>query len=506
MRPGRRSSTRSRPGWPPAAPTSSSAGYSRRRPSPCSRRTPARSSPPRTTRPSTTASSSSAAAGSSRTPRRRRSRHCSTTDASGVGEVREVTRLAAAYVELVCERFGAPLEGLNVVLDCANGAMTEVAPRGLRAAGRVRHGGRERARRHEHQRTAAAPPTSACSRGSCPSVGADLGVAFDGDGDRMLAVDAAGNEVDGDQIVAVLALHLGVDLVAVTADDEPRLPPAHGRARHPRRHHRRRRPLRARGSSRRGRRARRRAVRARPLPRRPRQRGRPGRRRCCSAGRSWSRGARSPTWPPSAALSAGEGERAGARARSSRRASATRSRGSKPSWTGRGRVLVRPSGTEPVVRVLAEAETEEEARRLCASIGCSRAERARLDAQPGSCFWSRFSGTDRLRGSVEQRESGRDPGEDGRGVFECAGSSDTSGPRTARPLLLQGLERLEYRGYDSAGLCLVEDEGLDYVRAVGNLDQLKEAARAQRLAVARPASGTRAGRRTAGSASRTPIR
>jgi phosphoglucosamine mutase len=46
---------------------------------------------------------------------------------------------------------------------------------------------------------------------------ADLGVAFDGDGDRMLAVDAAGAPVDGDQIVAILALHLGVDLVAVTS-------------------------------------------------------------------------------------------------------------------------------------------------------------------------------------------------------------------------------------------------------------------------------------------------
>jgi glutamine---fructose-6-phosphate transaminase (isomerizing) len=51
------------------------------------------------------------------------------------------------------------------------------------------------------------------------------------------------------------------------------------------------------------------------------------------------------------------------------------------------------------------------------------------------------------------------------------------GSRTAKDLLLQGLERLEYRGYDSAGLCLIEEEGLDYVRAVGNLDQLKEAAR-----------------------------
>jgi phosphoglucosamine mutase len=46
--------------------------------------------------------------------------------------------------------------------------------------------------------------------------GADLGVAFDGDGDRVLAVDAEGSEVDGDQIVALLALHLGVDVVAVT--------------------------------------------------------------------------------------------------------------------------------------------------------------------------------------------------------------------------------------------------------------------------------------------------
>ncbi len=46
--------------------------------------------------------------------------------------------------------------------------------------------------------------------------GHDLGVAFDGDGDRMLAVDGAGNMVDGDQILAILALHLGVEVVAVT--------------------------------------------------------------------------------------------------------------------------------------------------------------------------------------------------------------------------------------------------------------------------------------------------
>jgi len=50
------------------------------------------------------------------------------------------------------------------------------------------------------------------------------------------------------------------------------------------------------------------------------------------------------------------------------------------------------------------------------------------------------------------------------------------GPREAKPLLLQGLKRLEYRGYDSAGIALREASGLDYVRAVGNLENLVAAA------------------------------
>ena len=50
------------------------------------------------------------------------------------------------------------------------------------------------------------------------------------------------------------------------------------------------------------------------------------------------------------------------------------------------------------------------------------------------------------------------------------------GTREAKPLLLQGLRRLEYRGYDSAGIALREDGGLDYIRAVGNLQNLVDAA------------------------------
>src|SRR5215210_3184832 len=50
------------------------------------------------------------------------------------------------------------------------------------------------------------------------------------------------------------------------------------------------------------------------------------------------------------------------------------------------------------------------------------------------------------------------------------------GRRPSKSLLLQGLERLEYRGYDSAGLALLERDGLEYVRAVGNLENLKRVA------------------------------
>ena len=50
------------------------------------------------------------------------------------------------------------------------------------------------------------------------------------------------------------------------------------------------------------------------------------------------------------------------------------------------------------------------------------------------------------------------------------------GEREAKPLLLQGLKRLEYRGYDSAGIALREHDRLDYVRAVGNLENLVAAA------------------------------
>src|ERR1700681_1429717 len=64
----------------------------------------------------------------------------------------------------------------------------------------------------------------------------------------------------------------------------------------------------------------------------------------------------------------------------------------------------------------------------------------------------------------------------GRKELRVCGIIGYVGPREAKPLLLRGLERLEYRGYDSAGIALRETGGLDYVRAVGNLQKLKDAA------------------------------
>src|ERR1700749_1736330 len=49
------------------------------------------------------------------------------------------------------------------------------------------------------------------------------------------------------------------------------------------------------------------------------------------------------------------------------------------------------------------------------------------------------------------------------------------GPRKARPVLLAGLEKLEYRGYDSAGISVLDGDRIDAVRAVGNLSALRGA-------------------------------
>jgi phosphoglucosamine mutase len=135
--------------------------------------------------------------------------------ATGGGEVARVDIAVDSYLEHVLERFGSDLSRLRIAVDCANGAYSDVAPRAFAELGaEVEAIGNEPT--GDNINVGCGATDLAGLQQTVTSGGFDLGVAFDGDGDRMLAVDENGAIVDGDQIVAILALHLGVDLVAVT--------------------------------------------------------------------------------------------------------------------------------------------------------------------------------------------------------------------------------------------------------------------------------------------------
>ncbi len=133
----------------------------------------------------------------------------------GGGEIDRVDIATDSYLEHVLERFGSDLSGRRIAVDCANGAYSGIAPQAFEQLGaEVTTIGNEPDGENINV-GCGATDLSLIAR-VVREKQLDLGVAFDGDGDRMLAVDAGGNAVDGDQILAVLALHLGVDVVAVT--------------------------------------------------------------------------------------------------------------------------------------------------------------------------------------------------------------------------------------------------------------------------------------------------
>jgi phosphoglucosamine mutase len=134
---------------------------------------------------------------------------------SHVGEIDEVGVATDSYLEHVLERFGSDLSGLRVGVDCANGAYSGLAPKAFEQLGATVTAIGDEPDGTNINVDCGATDLRVLQR-VVTEQRLDLGVAFDGDGDRMLAVDADGNEVDGDQIVAVLALDRGVELVAVT--------------------------------------------------------------------------------------------------------------------------------------------------------------------------------------------------------------------------------------------------------------------------------------------------
>jgi phosphoglucosamine mutase len=132
-----------------------------------------------------------------------------------LGQIDDLEVAVDSYRNHVLERFGTDLTGLRIGVDCANGAYSWIAPRAFEDLGAkvssigVRPNG-------SNINVGCGATDLRALRRLVLDQGLDLGVAFDGDGDRLLAVDGNGRAVDGDQIVAVLALDLGVDLVAVT--------------------------------------------------------------------------------------------------------------------------------------------------------------------------------------------------------------------------------------------------------------------------------------------------
>jgi phosphoglucosamine mutase len=131
------------------------------------------------------------------------------------GRVFEEPNALTEYGRRVTILVDGRLDGLRLAVDCANGAMTGVAPSALESVGAhvVTIGNKPDG---TNINVGCGATDLSLLRETVRSGDVDLGVAFDGDGDRMLAVDAAGNEVDGDQILAVIASHLGVRFVAVT--------------------------------------------------------------------------------------------------------------------------------------------------------------------------------------------------------------------------------------------------------------------------------------------------
>ena len=124
-----------------------------------------------------------------------------------VGRVSTYDRTVDDYAGHLAGTVGRPLSGLRIVLDCAEGAASAVGPQALRAAG-------------ADVVPIHADPDGLNINENCGSThlddlqkavvehGADAGFAVDGDADRVLAVDASGTVVDGDQLLAVLALGL----------------------------------------------------------------------------------------------------------------------------------------------------------------------------------------------------------------------------------------------------------------------------------------------------------
>jgi phosphoglucosamine mutase len=280
------------------------------------------------------------------------------------GSIEPLEGAIEGYLDHVVDRFGADLSGLRIAVDCANGAYSGIAPSAFERLG-AEVTAIANAPDGENINTGCGATDLTMLRETILAGGHDLGVAFDGDGDRMLAVDETGTTVDGDQIVAVLALALGVDQVAVTVMANlglHRLLDHHGITVHVTDVGDRYvlEALRREGALLGGEQS----GHVIWLRDHVTGDGLAAALLLCGAlaGRRLSEAvAVMPAFPQVK-------ENVRVERRDVPRAVLEAAARINGELAGSGRVLVRPSGTEPVIRVLAEAETEEEAKRLCGTI------------------------------------------------------------------------------------------------------------------------------------------
>ncbi len=131
------------------------------------------------------------------------------------GKIERIEVATDSYLQHILERFGSDLKGLRIVVDCANGAYSGLAPHAFEQCGAEVHAIGDEPDGNNINVGCGATDLGLLQR-TVVERGYDLGIAFDGDGDRMLAVDETGAAIDGDQIIAILALDQQVDQVAVT--------------------------------------------------------------------------------------------------------------------------------------------------------------------------------------------------------------------------------------------------------------------------------------------------
>jgi phosphoglucosamine mutase len=124
---------------------------------------------------------------------------------AAIGRVRDLPDAGERYLEHLLAAVPGSLDGLRVVVDCAHGAASAIAPQAYRRAGAeviALHAEPDGLNINEGVGSTHLEPLQK----AVLEHAADLGIAHDGDADRCLAVDAGGAVIDGDQIMAVLAV------------------------------------------------------------------------------------------------------------------------------------------------------------------------------------------------------------------------------------------------------------------------------------------------------------